>query len=61
MNNQQNPDLAVHTSAIPMEGLLGESGTTLEKNVIVTQLSEGVYKIILKQLSDYDYGLIDVT
>ncbi|MHC5826186.1 MAG: helix-turn-helix domain-containing protein, partial [Nostoc sp.] len=40
MNSQQNPDLAVHTSAIPMEGLLGESGTTLEKNVIVTQLSE---------------------
>ncbi|MEH2413298.1 Mu transposase C-terminal domain-containing protein [Nostoc sp.] len=40
MNSQQNSDLAVHTSAIPMEGLLGESDTTLEKIVIVTQLSE---------------------
>jgi putative transposase len=40
MNSQQNSDLAVHPSAIPMEGLLGESATTLEKNVIATQLSE---------------------
>ncbi len=40
MNSQQNPDLAVHPSAIPMEGLLEESATTLEKNVIATQLSE---------------------
>ncbi|MEH2289571.1 hypothetical protein [Nostoc sp.] len=40
MNSQQNPDLAVHPSAIPIEGLLGESDITLEKNVIATQLSE---------------------
>ncbi|NDJ24444.1 AAA family ATPase [Nostoc sp. B(2019)] len=40
MNSQQNIDLAVHTSAIPTEGLQGESDTPLEKNVIVTKLSE---------------------
>ena len=40
MNSQQNPDLAVHPLAIPIEGLLGESNITLEKNVIATQLSE---------------------
>jgi putative transposase len=40
MNSQQNPDLAVHTSAIPTEGLQGESDQPLERNVIVTELSE---------------------
>jgi len=40
MNSPQNPDLAVHTSAIPREGLQGESDKSPEKNVIVTELSE---------------------
>ncbi len=40
MSSQQNPDLAVHTSAIPKESLQGESDQRIERNVIVTQLSE---------------------
>ncbi|MBD0263557.1 MAG: hypothetical protein ICV78_12780, partial [Tolypothrix sp. Co-bin9] len=40
MNSQQNIDLAVHPSAIPTEGLQEESDKRLERNVIVTALSE---------------------
>ncbi|MEH2253763.1 Mu transposase C-terminal domain-containing protein [Nostoc sp.] len=40
MNSQQNLNLAVHTSAIPTEGLQEESDKPLERNVIVTALSE---------------------
>jgi putative transposase len=40
MNSQQNHDLAVHTSTIPTEGLQGESDKPIEKNLILTQLSE---------------------
>lgn len=40
MNSQQNPDLAVHTSPIPVEGLLEEGNKPLERNVIACQLSQ---------------------
>ncbi|QLE40451.1 DDE-type integrase/transposase/recombinase [Nostoc sp. C052] len=40
MSSQQNLDLAVHTSATPVEGLQGESDKTIERNVIATELSE---------------------
>jgi hypothetical protein len=40
MDRDKASDLAVHSLTIPVEGLPKESDTTVETNVIVTQLSD---------------------